>query len=222
MQHPAEATVRIVIVEDEDLYRDLLVTSLAYQPQIKVVGDFGAAESALEHAPALRPDVALIDIALGGAMNGIQLGLRLRERLPTVGICLLSNSLTPAILRSVPESQLTGWSYLHKKAVSNVEVLTRAIVGASRGLVVLDPEITANAGPQRTVDDLTPRQMDVLRLIAQGYSNEAIGAQLGLAEKTVANYINSIYQKLQIDAAAPDIQPRVKATLYYFRTVVDA
>src|SRR5213593_1276873 len=91
-----------VIVEDEPLYRDLLHSVLSGRPDLEVVGVFGEAPAALDRAPGLRPDVALLDIDLGGAMDGIELGLRLREALPALGVVLLSNHVEPRFLSALP------------------------------------------------------------------------------------------------------------------------
>ncbi|MBU6423192.1 MAG: response regulator, partial [Chloroflexi bacterium] len=136
-------TVRLAIVEDEHLYRDLLRTVLQLDPQLEVVGDYATAESALEQIPGLAPTVALLDIELGGRTNGVQLGLLLREKLPELGIVLLSNVRAPRLLASIPPSHVSGWSYLLKKSVRDASVLRRAIDGAAMGLVTLDPSLVA-------------------------------------------------------------------------------
>src|SRR3989337_785396 len=99
--------MRIVIVEDEDLYRDLLKTALAQEPRLEVVA-FADGESALEACCRLQPSVAIVDIALGDGMNGVQFGLLLRRELPKVGIVLLSNHLDYEYLRSIPEEVISG------------------------------------------------------------------------------------------------------------------
>ena len=116
-----------MLVEDEDLYRDLLRIVLDQQPRLQVVGAFGDAASALEAAPTLKPDVAMLDIELRGTMNGIQLGLKLRETMPEVGIVLLSNLGDPQFLSSLPPEAAGGWSYLLKKSVGDADTLSRAI-----------------------------------------------------------------------------------------------
>lgn len=218
----AEVRTRVVVVEDEDLYREMLVSILSLRPQLEVVGSFASGADALAQIPALRPDVVLMDIVLGGGMNGIQVGLKLRQALPRLGIALLSNHLKPSILRSIPENAMLGWAYLHKAAVKSIAVIERAIAGTADGMVVLDPGIIASASrTQRAPVDLTPRQVDVLHLMAQGYSNEGIAEGLGLTEKTVSNYINNIYQRLTIDGDNPQMQPRIKAVLYYLNELAD-
>lgn len=132
----------VVVVEDEDCYRDLLVRLLSQQPGIRVVGDFASATAALTGIPKLRPHVAVLDISLGRGINGIQLGLKLRATLPNLGIVLLSSYLEPSVLRVVPEEALAGWSYLHKNTVGHIETLVHAIVQTADGTPVRQGEIS--------------------------------------------------------------------------------
>ncbi len=211
--------IEAIIVEDEGLYRDLLRVALSQHPRIEVIGAFPDGESALAAAPKLRPHVAMLDIELRGGMNGVQAGLLLRRELPQLGIVLLSNHQDPQFLSSVPRNAISGWSYLLKKSVSDIQALGRAIEGAAAGFVVLDPLLVARA-PARTgscLSRLTPRQRDILALIAQGFTNAAIAERLSLAEKSVENQINLLYQELAIDREDRSLQPRVKAVLIYLQ-----
>lgn len=91
-----EERLRVIVMEDEPLYLDLLVKSLAWYPQLDIVGTFTDAESYLASAPSLQPQVSLLDIELPGDMNGLEVGLQLREALPDLGVVLLSNHCDPA------------------------------------------------------------------------------------------------------------------------------
>lgn len=205
--------MRLVVLADDELYRDLLVTAVGQRSRLRIVGVFAAAEQALQQAPACQPDVALIGITPGSNALGVHLGMRLRNQLPRLGVCLLCDAAESGVPRLSYHTD-PGWSHLHKGAVNNPLLLEQAVLAAAAGLVVLDPALSPY---QSQAPRLAPRQLDVLRLIAQGYSNEAIAARLGLAEKTVANYINVVYHKLSIDSASPAVQPRVQAALYYLR-----
>jgi len=217
-----EQDLKVVIVEDEALYREMLAASLRQRQGLLVVGDWATGEEALQHLPALKPDVAIVDISLGEGMTGIQLGLQLRRFLPTLGIVLLSNTLMPSMLRRIPDQALGGWSYLHKQHVSNLGVLEHAIRSTAAGLVALDPDIRMK---ERTDGEgggpLTARQLDVLRLMAQGYSNEGIATSLELSAKSVANYTNAIYERLHIPTELTGVQPRVSAVLYFLKRLVE-
>jgi DNA-binding NarL/FixJ family response regulator len=189
----------VAIVEDEALYRDLLRTALTSRG-FAVVGDFEDADSALEEIVRLAPDIAVLDIDLPGRMNGVQLGVALRRRCPTIGIVLLSNLASPQLLTSLPDDVAGGWSYMLKKSVSNMESLSRAIEGAAAGFMVVDPELTRNSQPRKRspLAALTPRQLEILQLIAEGKSNAGIAAQLVITDKAVENHIGRIYTELGI------------------------
>lgn len=218
-------TIAVVIVEDEDLYRDLLRIGLAQQPRLEVRGVFRDAATALAAIPTLQPRVALLDIELPGGMNGVQLARQLRRRLPQLGIVLLSNHRDLRFVSALSEEEMTGWSYLLKKSVSDAAALARAIEGAAAGFIVLDPQLvtdTRGASARTRAGEaprprLTPRQQEILGLIAQGYSNAAIAQRLHLAEKSVQNQINLLYQQLGIDSQDPALHPRVQAVLAYLR-----
>ena len=103
--------VKVLILEDEDLFRDLLRVALSQHDRFEVVGAFSQGEEALKAAEELRPDVAILDIELGEQMNGIQVGLLLRRKLADVGIILLSNHSSPQFVSSLPREAIAGWSY---------------------------------------------------------------------------------------------------------------
>jgi DNA-binding NarL/FixJ family response regulator len=208
-----------MIVEDEGLFRDLLRTALVPHQRLEIVGAYGDGEAALAGAERDRPQVAILDIELGSQMNGIQLGLQLRKQHPGLGIVLLSNHGDPRFVSSLPQEAMTGWSYLLKKSVSDVQALSRAIEGAAAGFVVLDPQLMSGMHPKQggLLGRLTPRQTDILERIAQGYTNAAIAHELVLSEKSVENQINQLYQQLEIDRSTMAVHPRVVAVLTYLQ-----
>ena len=209
--------IRVIIAEDEDLYRDMLRTALSTDPHLDVVGTFSNGEAAVEQAAGLRPQVALLDIELGGHLNGVQAGVLLRRALPRLGIVLLSNQGSPRVLASLPPDALSGWSYLLKRSVRDVGALQRAIQGAAAGLMVLDPQLVVGRRERAggALARLTPRQREILGLVAQGYTNAAIAAQLVVAVKTVEKQLNLLYQELGADRGSSSLHPRVKAVLTF-------
>jgi DNA-binding NarL/FixJ family response regulator len=211
--------IRTVIAEDEGLFRDLLRVALAQEPSIEVVGAFPTGESAVEGAPALAPDVAILDIELGGPLNGIQVGRLLRRQFPRLGVILLTNHQDPQFLASVPKDSVAGWSYLLKKSVGDLGTLRRTIEGAAAGLVVLDPTLVKNMRPRAggAIADLTPRQREILGLLAQGYTNAAIAERLVVTERTVENQTRLLYQQLGIEREQSGLHPRVTAVLHYLQ-----
>jgi len=105
-----------------------------------------------------------------------------------------------------------------KKSVTDVETLGRAIQSAGAGFVVLDPRLVNTArSSNRILSRLTPRQLDILALVAEGYTNAAIAERLRLAEKSIQNQLNAIYPQLDIDRSNSAIQPRVTAALVYLK-----
>jgi len=198
--------------------RDLLRLALDQQPALSISGVFGDAASALLRIPELDPRVAILDIDLGPGPSGIQLGLLLREQCPDLGIVLLSNHFVPRFIATLPPETMRGWCYVLKKSLADVAALERAIEGAANGLVVLDPYVVAQREPRPsgTIGRLTPRQREILALMAQGFSNAAIAEHLGLALSTVVNQVDHIYRELNVEASRqPDLNPRVQAVLRY-------
>ena len=210
------AEIRLMIVEDEALFRDMLGRTLSAHPAMKVVAAVADGKSAVETARRVRPDVVLMDIDLGEGPTGIEAGRRIKQERPDVGIVLLSMHADKEYLTRLTPKESAGWSYLLKSSVSDVESLTRAIEGAASGLTVLDPQLVTSLHPKpnSNLDSLTPRQRDVMELMSQGHNNAAVAERLGIAEKSVENYINGIYDHLGVtdDGGA---HPRVKAVLAY-------
>lgn len=218
MSNPTSTSkLKVLIVEDEPLYRDLLTIALGNDAQIEVVAALADGESALAAARELQPQVATLDIEISGPVNGVQLGIQLRDILPELGIVLLSNHQDPAFLSPMQRQSFTGWSYLLKTSACDLGTLQRAIKGAANGYVVLDPKIVEDLRPntESPLQRLTPRQTEILELIAQGFTNAAIARTLHLSPKSVENQINVIYQQLEIDRGNRSIQPRVTAVLTY-------
>ncbi len=210
--------VRVAVVEDEDFMRDLLRIAFAQSPGIEVRGVYPDADAALQAVPTLDVQAAILDIDLGPGLNGIQLGLLLREQCPDLGVVLLSNHFVPRFMGTLPAEQMRGWCYLLKKSLSDVASLERAIKGAASGLMVLDPQVVAGRKPRSpgALERLTKRQHEILGLLAQGYSNSAIAERLTLSVGTVENQIDRIYSELGVTAAgSPEINPRVRAVLCY-------
>lgn len=214
---------RTLIVEDEGLMRDLLRSSLDQCSELDVVGCAADGPSGVNMANDLKAEVVLMDIELGSEPNGIEAGRSIRESNPTAGIVLLSSHKDRQYLDAVPLAEAQGWSYLTKQSISNLNVLTRAIEGAAAGLNVVDPVIVQSLRPRSSsiLASLSPRQLETLKLIAEGYSDTGIAQQLVLREKSVENYINTLYQQLQITRNDP-IHRRVTATLIYLRESVPA
>lgn len=212
-------TTRVTITEDEPLFRELLLRALAAEPEIEVVGTADDGKKSVQLARETRPDVVLMDIELPGEMDGIEAALIIKREMPETGVVILSSHSDRHYVTSLPLEDSGGWAYLLKQTVPDLGELIRAIQGSKAGMVVLDPAVLANLRPRRNsaVARLTPRQQEVLQLIAEGHNNAAIAQRLVLSEKTVETYINSIYQELNL-SKEPEIHARVKATLLYLES----
>ena len=210
--------VRVLIVEDEGLFRDMLKIYLGSIPNLEVVEAVSDGEAAIEAADRLQPDVVLLDIELGSQPNGIAAGRAIKQQNGNIGIIVLSAHKERKYLSLVAREEYSGWSYLLKQSVSDASALVRAIEGTASGLVVMDPCVVNSMKPRSgsITSRLTPRQQEVLAMMAQGYNNAAIAEKLVLGTKSVENYINAIYQELSLNHD-DSLHPRVQAVLSYIR-----
>ncbi|MCX5999419.1 MAG: response regulator transcription factor [Chloroflexi bacterium] len=210
---------RIVIVDDEPLFRDLLRRTLTRESGFEVVGIAEDGEAAIRVAREVKPDAILMDIELGGELNGIEAALRIKEESPKMGIVILSAHSDRRYITSLPLEASRGWAYLLKQTVPDLATVVRAVEGSRAGMVVLDPAVLAGLRPRRgsVVAALTPRQQEVLGLLAEGCDNATIAERLSLSEKSVETYINAIYQGLHL-SNEPGIHARVRATLLYLES----
>jgi len=212
-----EAT-RIVIVEDEALFRQLLRRTLSAEPGLEVAGMAEDGEAAVRLARELKPDVMLMDIELPGELDGIEAALQIKKERPQIGVVILSAHSDRRYVTSLPLKDSQGWAYLLKQTVPDMATVIRAIEGSKVGMLMVDPSIVKNLWPRQdsVVAKLTSRQQEVLKLIAQGYNNAAVAERLYLSEKSVETYINVIYQELHL-SKEPNINARVRATLLYLQ-----
>jgi DNA-binding NarL/FixJ family response regulator len=207
------AMVKVMIVEDEGLFRDMLKISLGFVPNLEVVDAVADGGAAIEAANRLEPDVILMDIELGSDPKGIAAGRIIKEQHPDMGIVIiLSSHRERQYLSLISAEESSGWSYLLKQSVSDAGALARAIEGSASGLVVMDPSVVNSLKPRKgsLTAGLTPRQQEVLNMMAQGYNNAAIADRLVLGTKSVENYINAIYQELSLSHNGP-LHHRVQA-----------
>lgn len=217
--------LRIAVVEDEPLYRELLVTGLVTRlPNVEMVGAFGSAEDLTAALQPEQMDVLLADLDLGEGADGTQLGVHLRRRNRSLGIVLLSNLAMPGLLAGLPEDVRGGWSYLLKTSVADLDQLALAISESASGGVVIDSALTRQLVPQKTgpLAALTPRQMDVLSRMANGWSNRRIADDLVLSVRTVESVISDIMATLAIPKDGDGYNSRVACVLTYLRDTVSS
>lgn len=205
---------RVGIVEDEALMRGMLEETLSAQESVRVVHAVpGVTEARLVFAPG-SCDVALLDVNLPDG-NGVALGLALQRADPDLAIMLLSSEDVMGLFTTVQDQATRPWSYLSKRSSFARDVLVRAVVVAAQGDVVLDPYLVRRSTPRAGSDvaGLTPAQFGVLRLVAEGLSNQAVAERLGINERSVESHLKSIYQRLGIDGAGHN--RRVAAVLAF-------
>ncbi|GAB2577742.1 response regulator [Microlunatus antarcticus] len=196
---PRAATTRVFILDDHELVRRGLVDLLGSAPDLEVVGEAATAGQALRRIPAVLPDVAVLDARLPDG-SGIEVCRTIRSDHPGVRCLILTSYDDDEALYAAVLAGASG--YLLKDIVGSS--LVEDIRHVARGRSLLDPALTSKLMErllQPPQDDpmvagLTPREQDVLALIAEGQTNRQIGEQLGLAEKTVKNYVTGILMKL--------------------------
>jgi DNA-binding NarL/FixJ family response regulator len=215
-------SIRIVLAEDQYIVREGIRRLLETQPDLEIAAVCDDLDSLLAAVETEQPDVVVTDIRMppGDSDEGIQAAGRLRETHPDIGVVVLSQYATPSYALALLESGSAGRSYLLKERVSDVEQLVSAIHTVAEGGSVIDPKVVEalvaeNArGAESALGQLTPRERDVLREMAAGKSNAAIGESLFLAERSVEKLIHSIFQKLGLSWET-SIHKRVKAVILY-------
>jgi DNA-binding NarL/FixJ family response regulator len=211
--------VKLVVADDSVLLREGLVRLLE-ESGFEVVGQAGDAEDLIRKVKAHKPDAAIVDVRMPPTHTdeGIRAAREIRTELPGVGVLVLSQYVEEAYARELLADDAAGIGYLLKDRVSDVEVLADAVRRVAGGGSALDPEVvSAMLGRQREDDPLerlTPREREVLGLMAEGRSNSAIASQLVVTERAVEKHVTSIFSKLDLDAT-PEDHRRVLAVLRF-------
>jgi DNA-binding NarL/FixJ family response regulator len=214
--------LRLVIADDHLLVREGVRRLLETDPDIEVAAVCSDLDSLLAAVEAEHPDVVLTDIRMppGNTDEGIQAAERLRTTDPDVGVVVLSQYAAPSYALALLEGGSAGRSYLLKERVLEPEQLVSAIRAVAGGGSVIDPKVVEALvaedarGEQSPIHGLTARERDVLREMAAGKSNVAIGESLFLAERSVEKVIHSIFLKLGL-TWEPSVNKRVKAVILY-------
>ena len=199
------AAARVLIVEDESFARTMLVSTLTALG-MNVVGACASAADALSASHESEPDVALLDLDLGPGPSGIDLAYALRERMPRLGIVLLTSYTDPRLKHPGERALPRGSRFLVKARLEALHVLRETILRARH-----DP-LGATAAPA-TRGALTTNQIEVLRLVAAGRSNAEIAEQQGVGEKAIERTIQRVLEVLAIDRGSGN--PRVLAARAY-------
>jgi DNA-binding NarL/FixJ family response regulator len=215
-------TIRLVLAEDHYLVREGLRSLLETHPEIEVAAVCGDLDSLLAAVDAERPDVVVTDIRMppSDTDEGIQAAARLRATSPEIGVVVLSQYANPTYVLALLDGGTAGRAYLLKARVEDLEQLVTAIRTVAAGGSVIDPKVVEALVAENTRSDesplsqLTPREHDVLREMAEGKNNAAIAGALFLTERSVEKVIHSIFVKLGL-AWEEAVHKRVKAVILY-------
>jgi DNA-binding NarL/FixJ family response regulator len=212
--------MRAVIAEDSVLLREGLTRLLA-DAGIEVVAGVGDAETLLRVVDELRPDVAIVDVRMPPSHTdeGLRAALVLRRQWPDVAVLVLSQYVEERYATELLSSDTRGVGYLLKDRVAEVAEFLDALQRVAAGGTALDPEVVAQLLVRRRpdpLDRLTPREWDVLRLMAEGRSNAGIADALVVSGSAVEKHVNNILAKLDLPTADADHR-RVLAVLRYLR-----
>jgi DNA-binding NarL/FixJ family response regulator len=214
--------IRLVLAEDQYLVREALQRLLETRDEFEVAAVCEDLDSLLAAVAAERPDVVVTDIRMppGNTDEGIQAATRLRETSPEVGVVVLSQYTSPSYVLALLEGGSERRAYLLKERVKDLEQLVAAIRAVADGGSVMDPKVVEalvaeNArGEDSPLNELTPRERDVLREMAEGKNNAAIADSLVLTERSVEKVIHSIFLKLGLTWETA-VHKRVKAVILY-------
>jgi len=215
--------MRVVIADDSLLIRDGLA-SLLRDAGVDVVAQTASADDLLLKIASYRPDVAIIDVRMPPTHTdeGLRAAEEIRRRYPDVGILILSQHVEVGIATRLLSESAAGIGYLLKDRVTNLEDFTAALRRVAEGGSVLDPQVvsqllTKARGADDPLNLLTPREREVIELVAEGRSNKGIGERLVITERAVQKHVTSIFMKLDLQQSDDDHR-RILAVLAYMRS----
>ena len=220
--YPQPMPIRVVLADDQYLVREGLRRLLETQDELEVAAVCEDLDSLLAAVDAELPDVVVTDIRMppGSTDEGIRAAAQLRETHPEMGVVVLSQYATPSYVLALLESGSEGRAYLLKERVKDLEQLVAAIRAVATGGSVMDPKVVEalvaeNArGEDSPLNQLTPRERDVLHEMAEGKNNASIAEALVLTERSVEKVIHSIFLKLGLRWETA-VHKRVKAVILY-------
>ncbi len=214
--------MRVVIAEDSVLLREGLERLLG-ENGLEVVGSCQSGEELLLDVRSLAPDVAIVDIRLPPTHNdeGMRAALEIRARHPSVGVLVLSQYVELGLAMKLLADSTDGAGYLLKDRISDVKEFVGAVRRVAAGGSAIDPIIVSTLLSKRRsdapLDQLTPREREVLELIAEGRSNQGIADKLVITLRAVEKYVSAIFGKLGLPSSGTESR-RVLAVLLYLRS----
>jgi DNA-binding NarL/FixJ family response regulator len=219
--NPTKAPLRVVVAEDSSLLREGLARLLA-DAGLDVVAKVGDGPGLISAAERHRPDLAVVDVRMppGYRDEGLKAAIELRRRTPDLSVLVLSQYVEERYGAELLESGAAGVGYLLKDRVADVSDFVAALREVASGGTVLDPEVVSQLlsrhRPDQRLAALTPREREVLSLMAEGRSNQAIAGTLYVTEGAVEKHVKNIFAKLGLAQTDTDHR-RVLAVLAYLR-----
>ncbi|MET0730987.1 MAG: response regulator transcription factor, partial [Solirubrobacterales bacterium] len=213
---------RVVVAEDSVLLREG-IARLLDDHGFDVVGQAGDADDLVRKVGAHKPDVAVVDIRMPptNTDDGLRAALRIRDEHPQTGVLVLSAYVEEAYALELVAESASGLGYLLKDRVADVDGFVDAVRRVADGGSALDPEVVSRLVGRNRRDDplaeLTPREREVLELMAEGRTNAAIAERLVVTERAVEKHVTSIFGKLGL-SPAPEDHRRVLAVLTFLRS----
>ena len=217
-----EKVMRVVVAEDSVLLREG-IARLLEDAGLEVVGQAGTADELLLKVRSYKPDVAIVDIRMPPTQTdeGLQAAKQIRDQHPGTSVLVLSQYLEPAYALELLSESAEGVGYLLKDRVADVPDFIAAVKRVGEGGSALDPTVVSHlVGKHRRddpIDELTPREREVLSLMAEGRSNIAIAERLVVTERAVEKHVTSIFGKLRLGADS-EHHRRVLAVLAFLRS----
>jgi DNA-binding NarL/FixJ family response regulator len=215
--HPP--ALRVVVADDSVLLREGLVR-LFGEAGFETVGAYGDADALLAEVGELRPDVAVLDVRMPPTYRdeGVRAAIRLRSEHPGVGVLLLSQYVEGTYAQELLSAGEGGVGYLLKDRVASLDELQDAITRVAEGGTVLDPQVVRELLVRRTdpIESLTPRESEVLQLMAEGRTNAGIASRLVIGVGAVEKNVTAIFQKLGLEDSGTDHR-RVLAVLAFLQ-----
>jgi DNA-binding NarL/FixJ family response regulator len=212
--------VRVVLADDSVLLREG-VARILDESGFDVVGQAGNPDELMLKVRSYTPDVAVVDIRMPPTHTdeGLRAAKEIRERYPQTGVLVLSQYVEPEYAMELLADSAEGIGYLLKDRVSDVKEFAAAVRRVGEGGSALDPTVVSHLVGRRSdpISELTPREREVLELMAEGRSNQGIAERLVITERAVEKHVTSIFSKLRLPAATADHR-RVLAVLAFLRS----
>ncbi|HEX2030523.1 MAG TPA: response regulator transcription factor [Actinomycetota bacterium] len=217
-------TLRVVFAEDNYLVREGTAALLASVADLELTATVSDGDALLDAVAETKPDAVLTDIRMppSHTTEGIEAARKIRDEHPGTGVVVLSQFAEEDYAYELLKDGAEGLGYLLKERVADVEEVVRALREVARGGSVLDPKVVEGLVARKErmarspLSQLTERERDVLRLMAEGRNNAAIAKELFLTERAVEKHINSLFHKLGL-TEEPDVHRRVMAVLAFLR-----